>query len=378
MHPQLTETWAAAYLQCVIMLFVFSLGFPALMFHFAVSDDLVCIIHRNGWIKWNKIILFASPYAIFSGLLIWILHPYPSAIVPYYLEYGAAFGITILISISPIPWLFVIPISTRHGVIKKLKKEILKSLNSQHFISETLLEDLSYIGENSAPGREKEMVLQLVNEIGILIQKDKEYTGSSLKDIIKTIENILAKGSIVGNDENYIYATGILENMLFTIKKYGFYNSSDEINIIKSFRLLNVIAMEKLSNATVLTMLQLSNKSAENLFEIGKKAIDANNYNIALLSFKKLELLVINSRNEQNRLLIFYFGLLSHIWNTEIIEIKSIAEESLLKSLEIVKPNIYEIVEYSIDYFLINAQYDTIYKLNKMKDGYNLFNNDYL
>jgi hypothetical protein len=71
--PQLSETWAAAYVQILITLVVFALGIPALAIQFVVQDDIREVFRRRmritGWVTSLVVILLA--FIAF----VWFLHP---------------------------------------------------------------------------------------------------------------------------------------------------------------------------------------------------------------------------------------------------------------------------------------------------------------
>src|SRR5687767_7005560 len=76
--PEVTEVWATAYVQILVLVFVFALGVPALLFQLIVPEDVRQVVHH----RWRISGWYASTFllALASVAFVWVLHPHASAV----------------------------------------------------------------------------------------------------------------------------------------------------------------------------------------------------------------------------------------------------------------------------------------------------------
>ena len=212
MPPQLTETWGAAYVQLVVVLLVFVLGLPALMYQVAMPEDIRRIYYARvslrPWLWLMDAILIAGVALAF----VWVLHPCRTE-VPDWTAYVSAGLVSVaLVGVVAVLWLS----SSRSGrseLVSEIQRQMVSRIHRQGALPESLVADLAYLGEQGAHSREKQVVVDALGHIVSVITARSSYRGSELRQVVHALVDMLQSVSRPGDDGNYWGVVTILDHI---------------------------------------------------------------------------------------------------------------------------------------------------------------------
>jgi hypothetical protein len=333
--PVLSEQWATTYLQILFGLMVFALGIPALAFELIVQEDVRHVVQR----RWHLKVWLALVFMLFisSILFVWLLHPLQDgrgltpveppppataaegqpqpqpggggsattgndnaakATLPrgmdawaWKMSFAAALLLTLVPSLTFVGGWILFDRCRRVKVVASVAKSLTQSYERRKILDETDLEDLLYLGTHGKAGRQKAIVLEVINRMATTVQESPSgYNGSELEDLIRGIQAVLRYESQRGNDENFTSAAAILKNIWFRLSKNNHTYSSDATATLDTLKELGIFAVKHRTEPTALIYVEEAAASdSDILFEMGVAALEVRHFFIASAALVKLE-----------------------------------------------------------------------------------------
>ena len=347
--PQLTETWAATYLQVLVGMFVFALGIPALIIQFDVQEDVRHVVHRTMrlWMWRSSLFLLG----LSSITFVWVLHPVSEDKnrILNVEEYSTIGGNTVkghdnstnlgradnaetehiantsaridlssntisyisaaLVSLIPgLSLLFGFSLLSgykRKNVVLCLEKRLVRQWKKYKNINADDLNDLVYLGMLGKQGYEKKIVIESLNRVSFCIQQSTTYNGGKLEPIIKGFRDIITSSYHPLSEENMIEITESFKLIWERLSKLNHNNDCDldQVFIIDVVTDIGKLAVTRYSDSlTLLILNSFPHCSANFTFEIGRAALKLNRYLIAMAALNKLEYVAEAGLSEKKEL----------------------------------------------------------------------------
>ncbi|MDX6269233.1 MAG: hypothetical protein QOD28_456 [Acidobacteriota bacterium] len=179
----------------------------------------------------------------------------------------------------------------RVKVVTSVAKSLRHAYQTRKVLDETDLEDLIYLGTHGKAGRQKNLVLDVIDVMAAEVQAQRsDYNGSELEDLIRGIESILRYESHCGNDENFTRVATILKNIWFRLSQHNYAYSSDATATLDALKVLGIFAVKHRSEPTALIYVEEAAAcDSDILFEMGVAALQARHFFIASAALVKLE-----------------------------------------------------------------------------------------
>lgn len=366
MSPQLTEAWGAAYIHILVIMLVFALSIPPIIFQFAMPEHIRRIILRREGLRWWYILTVAI---MLSALcFIWLLHPCSIGSLTLSKSYIAGVIITvILISICLFCWykLGIPAIYAKERIVDDVREDLAKSFRETGILEESQLSDLVSLGEQGDSGHEKELVIEAFGCLAKDVLASDKYNGVGLEEYIRGFETILTGREKQGSDRNFCSACDILKCIRNQLDERGFSISHDANFTLKTLGKLGNVAVEEKSESTALTFLEAVASDKYILFHIGLSALRAQKFHIATAALNKLEALAEQTPPLTPDKTVHLFGLLSHFWTTGNSARKR-AKNFLFRMQGFFSPSLGECLKMAIEYYYNITSYDTADALTVM------------
>lgn len=317
--PQLSETWGAAYIQIIIALFIFLIGLPVIILQIGITEEIRGIYLRYQKKRWINITLSITFFS--ALLLIWTIHPCPRIISPDIKSIIIAILITFLLINVILMYLTLFKEGKKALVNSIFKKCCFYSKNPKYFINKSInpFEDLTFIGESGKPGSEKFIVITKFKKLTKIIIDRNDFDYYIFDDVINSLKKIVLNGFYLGNETNFI---SVLE-VLISIREYFITNLHESEYSIKNIdKIIGEICIECLKlnykEAAILYQ-QIIKGDSNQLFKVGKNAIQQNAYSISITCINDLENILEQKRKNTGKLVkndfIQLLGLAAHIWS---------------------------------------------------------------
>jgi hypothetical protein len=369
MIPQLTETWGAAYLQVLIALLVFTLGIPALIYQLAVPDEIRRILHRRheSGAMWH----FTIVATVFVSLIfVWFLHPYLDSVSPRILDYAAVIYMTIILILILVYWRVKLSGHTRETLIHSLSRQFLRDFDDTGNLNESIISDLSYLGEHGKPGDEKQIVIDALADLAVTIHTSQAYKGNKLEPIINSMRDICGNIDNLGSERNFLSVCEILEKILDNLRINNLSTSLDAFTAISILRDLGIISTENKSESVALAFLESNKSESMTIFNMALIGLRKKKYSLALASHNKLETLVEQSEELIiNQDLYNLLGLIAE-FNYEGVSTQRRALLFLSRIKNAFKPSFVFCLNSAYEHHYNIANYETADKLHKMMREY--------
>jgi len=327
--PQLNSTWAAAYIQLIVLLMIFLLGVPPIIKSLDLPEYLRRM--RSGSQRVISSILFIACLALGAIALsfAWWIHPCSESI-GLSEDWIGAILITSALVLVIVIWLFFFIRfrDLRYEVIRQREKRALRN----NVLDETALDDLIYIGERSLPGVEKNQVLEALGRMINKIQVQPIYKRSyeQLGEIVNGILSILISEDNKGNINNFHVARGIFKNALDIIRNGAGLPKPDVESIFRVLGFLGKTAIGMASetegqgfNITIIdTATEYASSPSsdisypiEAIGRIAEEALLRERFFIARYALYKLKVICIHTADSQyNKAAAQFIGIASNIW----------------------------------------------------------------
>ncbi len=217
-------------------------------------------------------------------------------------------------------------------IVGNLRYAITRTWQKQGRIDEALLQDLIKLGEESAPGSDKQIVLDALYEVADDVCQHPTYRGDALETLILRLGGILAGDGEDSDARNFVTAAEILERIStgigarpsgemrwadlgYTIHMFTelshraieqMHRSSDVEKILMKCVQCLLLAVTKYPDATT--------EVSEALFKIGAAAIKQDQPLAATDALDKLFDLLESNQPATGELVADTLGLAAHFW----------------------------------------------------------------
>lgn len=310
MPPLLSETWATAYLQILIVFFVFALGIHGLEFWLNIPDEIRRVTYRRmgikGWLM--PIALFYLAYVAFAwGLQTTVISPpaapsttqqpqnspAPQVISRFALSSKiATVTITVLPAIAVAFWGYQLHKYRRANVIRRLEKELLKGVRRKGILRPEALSDLTLLGAHGKPGAEKQLALTALERVASAEQTSTKYTGLELEHLLRSLKAILENQERPGEDSDFQAVAGILRTVRQNISTRRLPKYLDAELTAQLVEELGVKAVRARSDRIARVFLALASEhKSDVMFGIGLAALETRHFDIATAALNGLEAL---------------------------------------------------------------------------------------
>jgi hypothetical protein len=367
MISQFSETWGSAYLQIIVIILVFALGIPTILFQISISNDIRRIIQKQIKLIWWFILITFLVGA--SLVYIWILHPCPGNVSSPFTSLLANLLLSFVIVISFSILCIRLIRNSRDQIIRRIEKKIIKYFFKTGDRSESIIKesvnDLIYLGEQGSCGDEKQIILESISSIfqnTVLKRRNDNFL--ILIDLVYGLQKIVTNKEKEGNGDNFILSVKCLSEIIN--------NPNSLLTNVEKDIIINVICdigqfslMNKSETITLLIFQEFDNHCSA-LFKFGKSALNEQQYLFAVASLNKLEslyqdddMLKVDTRN-------YLLGLMSHFWFSGDACRKR-ATRFLKDNLELFQPSFTSCVEHSILFHENSVDYITVGLLYELK-----------
>ena len=282
----------------------------------------------------------------------------------------AAFTVTFLPFVVLITGVTLNSQFKREKVVQRLADELLKNLDAKSSIDTIALKDLSYLGEHGRAGDEKEMVLNVIDNLADKLQakvrtEGLAYNGYELESLIRHIPPMLDNSSRPGSDQNYLRAVEVLSNIWrwLSIRK----GTSDAGATLQALKVLALRSVDSMTEETSLAYLEIAAECDSHIvFDMGEVAINARKYRLVVGALSKLESMASSAvtdndlgRETKANLL----GIAAHL-ATDGPSGARRAEKALHYNQELFKPSLREALVDAFDYQYSAGRFDIADKIN--------------
>lgn len=371
--PQFTEAWGGAYIQVAIVLLIFALGIPSLIFQITAPEYIKQLTHRYLLrIHWPFLVIAI----IFWGCalsFVWCLHPCNNGVCNPKDNWIASGVLTGSLSILVLLSYLYIRKSSRESICQHLENRIKKGFKKYIVLDapklKDIISDFITLGEKGEPGPEKELVISAFNRISKNIQDNTIYDGSQLEPLLRDINKIIINKEKHGNENNFILMFNSLYEILDRILNLETTYKSDSRLSLINIENIAASGVELKYESVVQTIISRSAPDSLDLFShIGRAAIQYENYLIALVTLNKLESLVLGRGSiPRDKICAYCLGLLAHFWCAGA-SARRRARLFLDSNRSNFSPGLYECVRFSINYHYNFARFETADKLIIMRD----------
>jgi hypothetical protein len=290
MIPQLTEAWGATYLHVLIILLVFALGFPELIYELTIPDQVKEIARRQVSIGWLlSLVVFILAAAM---LFIWYFHPCDGTEFSKSEEIATGLIMSLALGSAVAYSFWRFRFYSRSIIVQNIQQKTLNNLLQGRQISDQDLSDLSTLGELAKPGREKARVIQALVSIATSLMNSVDYSGDKIGSIIEGIGAISTNADNSGDDDNFLLTGESLVYIRGRLTDLNLLVSNDFMKMENVFNSLASIVAEQKSESTGMKYLGYNSLSASFLFNIALSSIQKGTGLIAGGALMKLEALV--------------------------------------------------------------------------------------
>lgn len=190
------------------------------------------------------------------------------------------------------------------------------------------LEDLIELGEQSAPGENKEWVLKALGKLVAQVTKHPRYQGDSLEGLTTKLVDILTSAAQPGAARNFGTAADILRHSVTTASAQP--SAVDLMYTIRALGHLGRAALDHVSSNLVIEHILLdcvgalglaanldpsaTNQASEELFKLGALLLEREQEFVAVSALDALLNLVWENAPAQGELVHDTLGLAAHFW----------------------------------------------------------------
>ncbi len=383
---EMTERRNTVYIQLVIVLFIFYLGLPTLLFQVSASDNLKRIIRRYWWKIPRRII--APPYLYitvggwyFLSILILVFGVRiivdPSNVSHrWFADTIIVICVVFSLILSLILWYYSISWERLVRALGKLAYRYEKLgawMPGEHKqLKESVVKDIVYLGEFGMIVSQKEAALRALEDVAQVVQRDPTYNGAGLESIHEGIERIVLSASDRFNERLFTLALDILGAELQNDRSLESW--VDERDALTTLGRLGAAVIE--AGAKRLAMDYLDEiydyeANGEKTFAIGRIALASNEYLVALQALSYLEELRRKAADaeEKKERLYHFLALLSFFWSKQ-----GTARQEARKRLDEIRDRVDfgqpEFIINTLQFFKSSANYDTVDNLRTMMKEY--------
>jgi hypothetical protein len=300
--PPYTDQLAATYLQVLFEGFLFAVAVPAAIYNL-IDSDIRHLAQTRA--RARRYLLGTALLYVAVLALVWLIPtepaPQPGAGPP---ELSSRIkSLVVIVTVIVLPFgvlvmgLWLNRQFERERVIRRLANKLadglLERLEGHGGLDADAFKDLSYLGEHSKAGDEKQFVLDAIGRLaGIVQEKVKRrglrYNGYELQSLILLVPAMLENAVQPQGDQNYRRAVEVLTNLWRWLGKGRV--TDDAISTSAALGYLALRAVERPNEDTALTYLDaVAECDSRMVFEMGLAALVARKYRVASGALTKLE-----------------------------------------------------------------------------------------
>lgn len=381
--PPFTEQWATTYLQVLFESFLFALGVPTAIYSLIVDNDIKRVAQTR--VKTRRYFLVTGLLYFSVFIIVWFIHPDSNASRPPDSPHTLAHILKTFFAATTVTFL---PFGVlmmglrlnrqfkRERVINSLAETLLDTFETKDKLDAVALNDLSYLGEHGKAGEEKDLVLNVIDQLAERVQKrvreqNAEYHGFELEVLIRHIPTMLDNTTEPGNDQNYRRAGEVLTNIWRWLNKRGAV-TDDALSTREAIRHLALRAVSRTSEETALAFLEAAGECDSHLvFEIGIAAFEDKKYLLAAAAFTKLEGIAGDAvagnrgRDVQRETVSNLLGMTAHFASAGPSSFRR-AETALQVNEEFFAPTLRRTLNDVFDYHYSAGRYETADKIMQL------------
>ncbi len=214
----------------------------------------------------------------------------------------------------------------RLAIVRALEREVGRKVPKTGRLIEASLDDLVDLGRQSQPGREKELVLESLQNLSARVYRHPRYGGDGFEDLVLGVMDIVLGAPLRGNGQNVASATRILQGIVLRYEARAeeqpkLLRHADLIVALRALSKLGRVACVMDQEAIPLAVVQAVSTSrvegtaifvSQALFEVGVAAIQADQMLVAMSAIEKLLSLVELQKPARGELVADTLGLLAH------------------------------------------------------------------
>jgi hypothetical protein len=229
----------------------------------------------------------------------------------------------------------------RDQVILDLSRQV-KPSRTKARLNEQALMTLIELGEQSAPGGDKELVLEALNQVVHQVSSHPQYQGDSLETLTTKLVDILTADDRPGTARNFYTAAGILQSivisasakertvdLMYAIRALGYLSRAALSHVASGMEIENML-MNCVGSLALAASLRpdMTTQASEELFKLGIVLLEKKQEFIAVHTLDTLLTLVWATAPAQGELVTDTLGLVSHFW-TDGLTARQYATEKL-------------------------------------------------
>ncbi len=368
--PQVTEAWGVAYLQVLVVLFVFSFGMPALAFQLAVPEDVRGAARHLTRSALLMSLVVAFVLVLLAAAFIWLLHPCTTALP----RSGALLaGLTVSASflIALVFWWTSSVRLFRAAGVRTLKKRVWKIFRNKGIVDEDGVDCLAALGSRSQPGYEKGLVLDALEELANGVQSDAAYTGAELGPLTRALSTVLVADDRSGpsKEGNYISAARTLIGVLSASSSQGLRSVSDRNSAAASLRRLATSAARAQLDSAALIALEGASDNPSLLSDIGIAALESERHLVSAAALAKLQAVAaVKTPISSDTVAPHILGFVARLWVTRP-STKRLADTFLKRNEDRFFPSLVSEIESAREYHYVNLNYAIAEALESLLAG---------
>jgi hypothetical protein len=209
----------------------------------------------------------------------------------------------------------------RKRTVLRLRKQLLEQFTARQYFDDAAVRDLTYVGEHGRTGAEKQMVLNVIDQLVKTIQEKVRghqltYHGYELESLIRHIPLMLDNRAQPGDEENYRRAGEVLTDIWRWVGKPK--ATDDALSTREALRRLALQSVQLTTEDTVFGYLEIAaDCDSQMVFDIGIASLEAKRRTLAVAALTKLEALaeasVIDQSHEAGRTMSNLVGMAAHL-----------------------------------------------------------------
>ena len=304
----LSETWATAYLQVFVAVYLFCLGLPGIVVPITAPEEVRRVAPRH--IMGSIATLILVVLFLLAGALAFVWRLHPTLGLASWPEGLAAASLVSLALVSILLfWIALVAGFSRRMLIHRLKRKAIRRIWKSGRHGVPLLDDLAQLGQGSARTADRQLSIRAISEIAGALLDRADYSGANLVSLWPLFVDVVRADPpdpIAGLSG----ATRIGE-LLKRIRSLGEGGLPDERAGRHALSSIMRISTPEARDATALQLVEAATPWTESLVSIALSALHCGRHLVALSSLSRLEAIAESGREGLDDLLIVAAGFVS-------------------------------------------------------------------
>ncbi len=309
-----------------ITLLVFLIGVPALVSQSMPAEVRGAVMKRSLTLQLETL-LFVSIALVTVGVAI-VIHTYLDPASQWRSLVWGIMLLVLFVLVGIASWRAVQFYGRRDAIVRSLKREVLRDLRHGRLVEDSLA-DLIDLGIQSAPGQDKEVVLQGLQNITEQLCANPEYSGDRLETLVQGLVDILTASPAPWSPHNFETAAYILRRVViaFNVANVNgdLFRDVDLMHAVRALSKLGQSALTLDNEAVSMSFIQalvatgnrhrrITTTVSQALYEVGIAALDSEETLVATAALDKLSTLIATRAPAEGELVADTLGLLAHFW----------------------------------------------------------------